>query len=88
MIQDYDYALSQLKCNKSDVYRGFGQSAEDDGLIGVDTPIFASKFCPQKNHHDLLALANEDGYIALQSTDKSKQFVSKHVNIKRFLFYF
>lgn len=45
------------------------------GEFNPDPPIFAAKFAMNENYNHILAIANEDGRIALQNT-----FVKKTIN--------
>ena len=38
--------------------------------INPEPPLYSLKFCPVEGHHHLLALANEDGRIAVQDTSR------------------
>ncbi|XP_033226127.1 protein lethal(2)denticleless [Belonocnema kinseyi] len=69
---NYDVAVQRLKCYSTDVYRGVtpNHGAPD---FNPEPPIFACRFCPIKGHEQYIALANEDGNIALQDTTKKGQ---------------
>lgn len=67
-IHDYDVALYRLKCYKDDVYKGI--TPNTDALdFNPEPPVFACRFCTTKGYEQIIALANEDGKIALQDTD-------------------
>ena len=58
--------LSKLTCHQDDEYPGIlstVNSAPSSDLI------YASKFCPSAGFEHILALANEEGKIALQNTN-------------------
>ncbi|KAK9869970.1 hypothetical protein WA026_006067 [Henosepilachna vigintioctopunctata] len=57
----YQPFLSRLRCLKKD---DFSQIYPNQSIY-PDTPIFACKFSEKKGHENLLALANEDGKVAL-----------------------
>ncbi|XP_063974719.1 protein lethal(2)denticleless [Diachasmimorpha longicaudata] len=64
-IRDYDLALYRLKCHQDDIYRGI--TPNPDALdFNPEPPVFACRFCPNSGYEQILALANEDGKIALQ----------------------
>ncbi|KAL7052113.1 hypothetical protein ACKWTF_004768 [Chironomus riparius] len=52
-----------------------GINASGVGELNSDPPIFAAKFATLENYNHILAIANEDGRIALQNT-----FVKKTIN--------
>ncbi|CAK9795179.1 Protein lethal(2)denticleless [Anthophora quadrimaculata] len=66
-IRDYDIALYRLKCYQDDVYRGItpNTNALD---FNPEPPVFACRFCTTEGYEQIIALANEDGKIALQDT--------------------
>ncbi|XP_076654973.1 WD40 domain-containing protein denticleless [Halictus rubicundus] len=67
-IRDYDIALYRLKCYQNDVYRGItpNTNALD---YNPESPVFACRFCTTEGYEEILALANEDGEIAIQNTN-------------------
>ena len=67
--QDYNIALRRLKCHDYDEYLGILPSTEGPDF-NPEPPVFACSFCTTPNHEHLLALANEDGKIAVQDTTK------------------
>ena len=54
------------------MYRGVTPNPEAIDF-NPEPPIFACHFCPLKGLEQILALANEDGNIALQDTTKKGQ---------------
>lgn len=72
-IHDYDIALYRLKCYHDDVYHGITPNinARD---FNPEPPVFACRFCTTPGYEEILALANEDGSIALQDTKVKKGF--------------
>ncbi|XP_031833344.1 WD40 domain-containing protein denticleless [Nomia melanderi] len=68
IIRDYDIALYRLKCYQDDVYRGItpNTNALD---FNPEPPVFACRFCTTEGYEQIIALANEDGKIALQNTN-------------------
>lgn len=75
---DYDFALGRLKCFREDSYIGYKSILENNG--GADVPIFACEFSTCQGHEELVAIANEDGKIALQDTsDDNKSDSKMHV---------
>ncbi|KAJ8676709.1 hypothetical protein QAD02_012496 [Eretmocerus hayati] len=65
--QDYDIALARLYCQQQDLYQGISviDSASE---FEPKSPVFACRFASAPGHQDIIALANEDGKIALQDT--------------------
>jgi denticleless len=76
----YDLAIKRLKCYDYDEFCGIypynnGQS------YNSESPVFACQFCCKANYQHLLALANEDGMIAVQDTRlKNKRHKSGEIN--------
>ncbi|KAK2587005.1 hypothetical protein KPH14_010972 [Odynerus spinipes] len=66
-IRDYDIALYRLKCYHYDVYRGISPNTNAPDY-NPQPPVFACRFCTKEGEEQILALANEDGKIALQDT--------------------
>lgn len=64
---DYSIALRRLKCHDYDEFRGMLPSTEGPDF-NPEPPVFACTFCTTSRNEHLLALANEDGKIALQNT--------------------
>lgn len=56
-----------MRCGKIDEYKYIPPF--DDTADSTDTPIFACKFAQKEGNEHLLALANEDGKIAIHNTD-------------------
>lgn len=78
--RSYDNVLNRLRCTKSDEYKQIlpSDSGDDDA---VDTPIFACKFAQKQGYEHLLALANEDGRVAIHNTNTKERFGQKaHFN--------
>ncbi|XP_046416465.1 protein lethal(2)denticleless isoform X1 [Neodiprion virginianus] len=72
-LSDYDIALRRLKCYHNDVYCGISPSLETPDF-NPEPPVFACKFSTTRNNEHVLALANEDGKIALQNTTITGNF--------------
>ncbi|XP_076766703.1 WD40 domain-containing protein denticleless isoform X2 [Xylocopa sonorina] len=70
-IRDYDVALYRLKCYENDVYHGItpNTNALD---FNPEPPVFACRFCTTEGYEQIIALANEDGKIALQDTSTKR----------------
>ncbi|XP_059614005.1 protein lethal(2)denticleless [Phlebotomus argentipes] len=67
--RQYDVALSRLCVHVKDNWRGLSSSVLD-GEYALIPPIYSAKFANTANAEHLLALANEDGKIAIHDTDK------------------
>lgn len=68
----YDIALLRLKCYKEDVFEGVAAN-EYAADYNPNPTVFACKFCCAPGHEHILALANEDGKVALQDTAAKNQ---------------
>lgn len=56
-----------MKCHEKDVYKGISpNTAAPD--FNAEPPVFACRFCEKSGFEDILAIANEDGKIAVQDT--------------------
>ncbi|KAG5677744.1 hypothetical protein PVAND_007475 [Polypedilum vanderplanki] len=69
----YDNVLCRLMVKPWDNWRGINPSGSAD--INPDPPIFAAKFAKSENYNHILAIANEDGRIALQNTFVKKDII-------------
>ncbi|XP_026668356.1 protein lethal(2)denticleless isoform X2 [Ceratina calcarata] len=72
-IRDYDVALYRLKCYENDVYRGIVPNANANTDLYSEPPAFACRFCTTQGYEQVIALANEDGRIALQDTSDTSR---------------
>ncbi|KAK1126432.1 hypothetical protein K0M31_005069 [Melipona bicolor] len=61
-IRDYDIVLHRLKCYGNDIYGGIITELD----FNREPPIFACRFCTTKGYEQIIALANEEGRVALQ----------------------
>lgn len=68
LIRDYDVALYRLKCYEDDVYCGITPNVNALDF-NPEPPVFACRFCTTEGYEQIIALANEDGKIALQDTN-------------------
>ncbi|XP_055851438.1 protein lethal(2)denticleless [Episyrphus balteatus] len=64
----YDFALRRLCVAKEDSWRGITPSTYSSDY-NPEPPIFSAKFANCENYKHILAIANEDGKIALQDTN-------------------
>lgn len=64
---NYDHILGRLKVRREDSWRGIVPSSYVS-VFNPDPPIFSAKFADCKQYGHILAIANEDGKIALQDT--------------------
>ncbi|GAB0094634.1 Protein lethal(2)denticleless [Sergentomyia squamirostris] len=67
--RNYDVALGRLSVHVSDNWRGLS-SSNADGEYSLIAPIYSAKFANTANAEHLLALANEDGKIAIHNTEE------------------
>lgn len=63
----YDFALRRLCVAKEDSWHGIAPSSNSSDF-NPEPPIFAAKFANCDGYRHVLAIANEDGKIALQDT--------------------
>lgn len=68
----YDFALRRLCVTKEDSWRGILPSNYSSDY-NPEPPIFSAKFSKCNNFKHILAIANEDGKIALQDTTKKNE---------------
>ncbi|CAH1985195.1 unnamed protein product [Acanthoscelides obtectus] len=68
-----DAPIKRLRCSKKDSYTHL-LSQREDSVLYRDTPIFTCKFSPQQNHEHLLALANEDGKLAVHDSNTDERY--------------
>ncbi|XP_050325833.1 protein lethal(2)denticleless [Bactrocera neohumeralis] len=68
----YDFALRRLCVAKEDSWRGILPSNYSSDY-NPEPPIFSAKFSKCNNFRHILAIANEDGKIALQDTTKKNE---------------
>ncbi|XP_004534937.1 protein lethal(2)denticleless [Ceratitis capitata] len=68
----YDFALPRLCVAKEDSWRGILPSTYSSDY-NPEPPIFSAKFANCDNYRHMLAVANEDGKIALQDTTKKNE---------------
>lgn len=61
----YDCVLRRLVVEPQNSFYGLQESPED-GDTDTDPPIFACRFAETSGYEHMLALANEDGRVALQ----------------------
>ncbi|XP_015191632.1 PREDICTED: protein lethal(2)denticleless [Polistes dominula] len=71
-VRDYDIALYRLKCLRNDLYHGISSNINAQHYNSVP-PVFACRFCIKKGYEQILALANEDGRVALQDINIRKR---------------
>lgn len=64
----YDFALKRLCVRKEDNWRGITPSTSSSDY-NPEPPIFSAKFANCLNYKHILAIANEDGKIALHNTE-------------------
>ena len=63
-LRSYDFAIKRLKCYDYKEFCGIYISSD-----APDSPVFACKFCCKANYEHWIALANEDGMLAVQDTN-------------------
>lgn len=72
--RSYDNVLNRLRCIRDDDYKEILPSGDNAPEGGQNTPIFACKFAQKDGSKHLLALANEDGRVAIHNTDTRERF--------------
>lgn len=68
--KQYDIALSRLAAHNLDCWRGIAPASDNSEY---HPPIFAAKFANDDNHRHILAIANEDGRVAIQNTNNRSE---------------
>ncbi|XP_023723106.1 protein lethal(2)denticleless [Cryptotermes secundus] len=77
-MNSYDFAIRRLKCYDCDEFCGIYPN--NYGQSNPESLVFACQFCCKANYQHWLALANEDGMIAIQDTKlKSKRWKSGEI---------
>ncbi|XP_023013694.2 WD40 domain-containing protein denticleless isoform X1 [Leptinotarsa decemlineata] len=72
--------IKRLRCTRQNSYCQLLPQSEQDELVR-DTPIFTCKFSPQEGNEHFLALANEDGKLAVQDIQSKERYgVHAHNN--------
>ncbi|XP_015601565.1 protein lethal(2)denticleless [Cephus cinctus] len=71
-IKDYDIVLYRLKCFRNDVYHGILPTTNAPDF-NPEPPVLACRFCTTPGYEHILALANEDGKVALQDTTINRE---------------
>ncbi|XP_018331822.1 protein lethal(2)denticleless [Agrilus planipennis] len=66
-------ALSRLRCPKKDEYSQILPCENNWTTDIVEPPIFACKFAQKEGYEHILALANEDGKLAIHNMNGTKQ---------------
>lgn len=69
-----DTAIKRLRCTKENFYTHLIPPLENDDFYR-DTPIFACKFSPQEGNEHLVALANEEGKLAIHDSSTNTRYV-------------
>lgn len=73
--RNYDNVLNRLRCTRDDDYKEILPSPDNNNIAdGQTTPIFACKFAQMDGSKHLLALANEDGRVAIHNTNNKERF--------------
>ena len=67
-LQD-QVVLSSVCCRRDERFSSIAPDLTA-AHINPEPPLYSVKFCPVSGHHHLLALANEDGRIAVQDTSR------------------
>lgn len=62
-----------MRCSKEEDFQEILPTTENP-TDGQDTPIFACKFAQKEDSKHLLALANEDGRVAIHNTNTKERF--------------
>lgn len=62
----YDNVLTRLMVREDESYYGLQSGAAGIGSLDQDPPIFACRFAETSGYEHILALANEDGRVAIQ----------------------
>jgi hypothetical protein len=65
------FALPRLVSSADDVYLKVEMNGRDEEVTLDDSECLVGRFCPYPKRSDLLALADEDGYVIIQDTTKT-----------------
>ncbi|KAG5893365.1 hypothetical protein JTB14_000130 [Gonioctena quinquepunctata] len=65
--------IKRLRCTKQNSYSQLLPQRDQDDF-NRDTPIFTCKFSPQEGNEHLLALANEDGKLAIHDSQSNVRY--------------
>nr|CAD7449345.1 unnamed protein product [Timema bartmani] len=78
-ITHYDHAVQRMKCYSYDEFTGLTTSTNEEQLEpnSPPSPVFAAKFCNLPGYQHFVALADEDGRVALQDTRPDVGFTTK-----------
>ncbi|KAJ9590716.1 hypothetical protein L9F63_016232 [Diploptera punctata] len=71
-VNSYDLAIKRLKCYNYNEFCGVYVNTRAQNY--QNSPVFACKFCCKTNYQHWIALANEDGMIAIQDTNVKGRF--------------
>ncbi|KAF5308078.1 hypothetical protein FQR65_LT00620 [Abscondita terminalis] len=69
----YDMALKRLTCRREEEFTSLLTPGDLSDLSISDPPIFACKFARVKGYQQILALANEDGNVAIYNTENNQR---------------
>lgn len=72
--RSYDSTLNRLRCTKDDEYKQILPNEDHFDPDALDPPIFACKFAQKRGYEHLLALANEDGRLAIHDTNNKERY--------------
>lgn len=70
-----DTSLKRLICTKKNSFAHLILQRDEDELYH-DTPIFTCKFALKENFEHLVALANEDGKLAIHDCKTNLRYIS------------
>lgn len=73
---DYDHVLGRLRVRREDCWRGIIPSTFVSAY-NPEPPIFSAKFADCSQYRHILAIANEDGKIALQDTTRGNRGIEE-----------
>ncbi|KAJ8911347.1 hypothetical protein NQ315_014191 [Exocentrus adspersus] len=68
-----DTAIKRLRCTKENFFTHLMPALENEDFYR-DTPIFACKFSPQEGNEQFVALANEDGKLAIHDSSNNNRY--------------
>nr|CAD7574646.1 unnamed protein product [Timema californicum] len=78
-ITHYDHAVQRMKCYSYDEFTGLSTATNEEQVEpnSPPSPVFAAKFCNLPGFQHFVALADEDGRVALQDTRPDVGFATK-----------
>ncbi|GJQ81481.1 hypothetical protein Trydic_g14636 [Trypoxylus dichotomus] len=78
--KNYDNAMERLRCTANEEFKHLFPNEYSYLHNPVDSPIFACKFAQKRGQEHMLALANEDGKMAIHDTISAKPRIGQRIH--------